>query len=100
MTSLYGALNMKAKNSIYKSVFMHNEKTFEGYTIVEVEPYDETFLNAIATPSKYDLTLEKIMKKVYKYFNENDVWLKVYTEYGQQEFLLNDFYMKKVFKLI
>ncbi|MDK1672880.1 hypothetical protein QOK74_08340 [Staphylococcus saprophyticus] len=43
MISLYNALNMKAKNSIYKSVFMQNEKTFEGYTIVEVEPYDETF---------------------------------------------------------
>ena len=100
MTSLYNALNMKAKNSIYKSVFMHNEKTFEGYIIVEIEPYDETFLNAIATSRKYDLTLEKIMKKVYKYFNEKDVWLKVYSHYGHHEYLLNEYYMKQVFKLI
>ena len=33
--SLYELLGMKAKNSIFKSVFVTEERTFEGYKIVE-----------------------------------------------------------------
>lgn len=100
MLSLYELLDMKAKNSIFKSVIITNEKTFEGYPLVEVEPYDQTFLNAIAYPKKYDETLSRIMKKVFNYFDNNDVWLSVYTEYGHSDFLLSMYYMKEVYKLI
>lgn len=95
--SLYEKLNLKAKNSILKSVFITDRKTFEGYPIVEVEPYDNTFLNAIKTPSQYDNTLDRIIKKVWDYMNGEETWLAVYTEYGHIEILLSDYYMKEFF---
>lgn len=97
--SLYDYLGMKAGKSIYKSVYVTNDLTCEGYQIVEVEAWDNHFLKQIATPSKYEITLNRIMKKVYNTF-DNDIWLKVYTEFGHREYLLSKFYMKEVFKLI
>ncbi len=94
--SLYELLGMKSKNSIFKSVFITDRHTHEGYQIVEVEPYDNTFLNAIQSVSKYDKTTDKIMKKVYEYFNGQDVWLSMYTdEFGNDEILVNEYYMKQ-----
>lgn len=93
--SLYEKLNMNAKNSILKSVFITDKKTFEGYPIVEVEPFDETFLNAIKTPSQYDNTLDRIIKKVWNYMDRKETWLAVYTEYGHIEILLSDYYMNE-----
>ena len=102
--SLYELLGMKAKNSIFKSVFVTEKRTFEGYKIVEVEAYDDTFLNAISTMAKYDKCTDRIFVKVYKYFKKNfpgeDAWIILYTEYGQSEHLLSDFFMKEVYKLI
>lgn len=95
-SSLYNLLNMKSKNSIFKSVFVTNERTYDGLQIVVAEPYDNTFLNAVKSVSQYDKTVDKIMKKVYEYFNGQDVWLKVYTdEHGQNEILVCDYYMKQ-----
>ena len=96
--SLYEILGMKAKNSVFKSVFPQNRKTLEGYEIIEVEPYDDTFLNAVATKRKYDETENRIIKKVYENFGE--CWLIFYTDYGQIEYLVNEYNVKKVWKLI
>ncbi|MEJ7218454.1 hypothetical protein [Staphylococcus gallinarum] len=98
--TLYELLGMKAKNSIFRSVIITDKKTFEGYPLVEVEPYDQTFLNAVLYPKRYEKTLDRIMKKVFNYFNNTDVWLSVYTEHGHIEFLLNEHYMREVYKLI
>ena len=94
--SLYEKLNMKTKNSILKSVIITNRETMEGYPIVEVEPYDNTFLNAIKSPTQYDNTLDRIIRKVWEYMNEKETWLIVDTdEYGHIEILLSDYYMKE-----
>lgn len=95
MITLYELKNMKAKNSIFKSVFITN-KIIEGYPVVEVEPYDQTFLNAINTINKYDNTVDRILKEVYKYFNNKTVWVRFYTEYGHNEILLSEYYVDKV----
>ena len=95
MKTLYELKNMKAKNSIFKSVFITN-KIIEGYPVVEVEPYDQTFLNAINTINKYDNTVDRILKEVYKYFNNKTVWVRFYTEYGHNEILLSEYYVDKV----
>lgn len=100
MNTLYELTGMKAKKSIFKSVVITGRKTFEGYPLVEVEPYDETFLNAIAYPKKYDETVDRIFKKVYEYFNQKSVWIALYTDYGQSEHLLSKYHMKEVYKLI
>ena len=84
---LYDILNMKAKNSIYRSVFITNRKTLEGYKIVEVEPYDDTFLRAINTVKKYDSTVDRVIKKVYD--TVGTCWIIFYTDYGQIEILVN-----------
>lgn len=95
MKTLYELKNMKSKNSILKSVFITN-KEFEGYPVVEVEPYDDTFLNATNTIRKYDNTVDRILKEVYKYFNNETVWVRFYTEYGHNEILLSEYYVEKV----
>lgn len=93
--SLYELLGMRAKNSIFKSVFVTDEYTREGYRIVEVEPYDDTFLNAISTISKFDKTTDRIFKKVYQYFKGDPVWISLYTDVSSSEYLVNAFYMKE-----
>ncbi len=95
MKTLYELKNMKAKNSIFKSVFVTN-KIIEGYPVVEVEPYDQTFLNATNTIKKYDNTVDRILKEVYKYFDNKTVWINFYTEYGHNEILLSEYYVDKV----
>lgn len=98
--TLYEKLNMKRKYSIFKSVFITGSITLEGYPLVEVEPYDDTFLNAINTSNKYDKVLDRIFKAVFDYYNQKDVWVAVYTDRGHEEFLLSEYSMKKVYKLI
>ena len=94
--NLYNLLGIKSKNSVFKSVIVTDNYTYENYQIIEVEPYDNTFLNATNTVNKYDNVIDRIMKKVYEYFNSQDVWLKVYTDnHGQIEILVNEFYMKQ-----
>lgn len=43
MKTLYEALGLKREKSIFKSVFITHKKTSEGFQIVEVEPFDDTF---------------------------------------------------------
>lgn len=96
--SLYDALEMKGENSIFKSVVITKEIA-EGYPVVEVEPYDDTFLNAIRYPSGYEKTVDKISKRVFEYFKGETVWVRFYTSYGHRERLLSEFSMKEVYKL-
>lgn len=100
MKTLYEALGLKRKNSILKSVFITDKKTSEGFPIVEVEPFDDTFLNAVKYPSLYDKTLDKILKAVYDYCG-SDIWLVIDTdEHGHSEILVSEYNMKEVFKLV
>lgn len=94
--SLYSLLEMKSKNSIMKSVFITNKKAYDGLPIIEVEPYDQTFLNATNTINKYNDTVDRIIKKVHEYFNGVEVWINVYTDnHGSIELLINDYYMSQ-----
>lgn len=95
MKTMYDILNMKAKNSIFKSVFITDRKDYFGNLIIEVEPYDDTFLNAISCVSKYDKTMERIIKKVYKLYNSQTINLTFYTDYGHTELLVNENLMKR-----
>lgn len=95
--TLYNLKSMKQENSVLRSVFFTDRKTSEGYQIVEVEPYDQTFLNAVKRD--YDKMETYIMKEVYK-FMDRDVWLIFYTDHGKREFLINDYYMKEFYKLV
>lgn len=89
MKTLYEILNMNRKNSILKSVTITNTSTGEGYPIVEVEPYDNTFLNAISTIKNYDGTVDRIIEKVRDYYNDKPFWLSVSTDnYGHIEMLV------------
>lgn len=89
MKTLYEILNMNHKNSILKSVTFTNTATEEGYPIVEVEPYDDTFLNAINTIKKYDDTIDRIIEKVRDYYNGKPFWLSISTDnYGHSEMLV------------
>lgn len=89
MKTLYEILNMNRKNSILKSVTITNSLTMEGYPIVEVEPYDNTFLNAINTVKKYDDTIDRIIEKVRDYYNGKSFWLSVSTDnYEHNEMLV------------
>ena len=97
MKTLYNLKGMKQKNSVLKSVFVTDRVTGEGYQIIEVEPYDQTFLNVI--DRDYENTKTYIMKEVYK-FMERDTWLIFYTDYGREEYLINDYYMKEFYKLV
>lgn len=98
--TLYEKLNMKRKYSIFKSVFITGIKTFEGVPLVEVEPYDDTFINAINTDDKYENVTDRIFKAVFEYYNRQDVWIAVYTDRGNFEDLLTEYTMKEVYKLI
>lgn len=100
MKTLYEALGLKREKSIFKSVAITDKKTSEGFSIVEVEPFDDTFLNAIKYPSLYDKTLDKILKAVYNYCGA-DMWLIIDTdEYGHSEILVSEYNMKEVYHLI
>lgn len=95
-TSLYNLLNMKRDKSIFKSVFITGSKSYEGLPIVDVEPYDQTFINAISTVNKYDDTIDRIMVAVYDYFNRDEVWMRVFTEdFGSIEILISEYSMKQ-----
>ena len=89
MKTLYEILNMNRKNSILKSVTITNSLTAEGYPIVEAEPYDDTFLNAISTIEKYDDAVDRIIEKARDYYNDKSFWLSVSTDnYGHIELLV------------
>lgn len=87
--TLYDVLGMKRKNSIFKSVFVTNEKTSEGFRIVEVEPYDDTFLNATTTVKKYDDTIDRIVAKLKEMYTE-PLWVVIDEDnFGHIEVLIN-----------
>lgn len=96
--SLYEKLNIKNDDSIYKSVYVHNEYTEEGYPVVEVEANDGFFLDAIRTRCKYIKVRNQIMKKVYKYMkkrNIDETWITFYTRYGREDHLLYEEFMRE-----
>ena len=94
--TLYELMGMKSKNSVFRSVFVTNSRTHDGLQIIEVEPYDQTFLNQTSSVSKYDKTVDRIMKAIYHYFNGKETWLKIYTDnHGGHEILVNEYYMKQ-----
>ncbi|MGV2929341.1 hypothetical protein RW115_12140 [Macrococcus capreoli] len=97
--SLYEILNIKKEDSVYKSVFIHEEDyTEEGYRIVEVEASDGFFQDAIRTKYMYLKVRNQIMKKVYKYMKKqgiDDTWITFYTKYGREDFLLHEEFMKE-----
>ena len=87
--TLYDVLGMKHKNSIFKSVFVTNEKTYEGFRVVYVEPYDKTFLNATATVKKYDDTIDRITTKLKEMYTE-PLWIAIDEDnFGRIEVLIN-----------
>lgn len=87
--TLYDILNMKRKYSILKSVSICNTGTEEGYPIIEVEPYDDTFLNAISTVEKYDNTIDRIIDKLRDCYGDTPFWLSISTDnYGHTEMLV------------
>lgn len=63
---LYNVLGMKTKNSIFKSYAI---KTFEGDSHanvrIEVEPYDDTFINAVERHGS-DYIFNQLEKKLIK----------------------------------
>lgn len=91
--TMYELKGLKAKNSILKSVVVTDERDCFENRIIEVEPYDDTFLNAIKTPSKYDDTVDRILKSVYKMFPGETSNVAFYTDYGHIEIYVNDFWM-------
>lgn len=91
--TMYELKGMKAKNSIFRSVVVTDKRDYAGNRIIEVEPYDDTFLNAIKTPSKYDDTIDRILKSVYKMFQGETSNVTLYTDYGHREIYVNDFWM-------
>lgn len=93
--TLYEILGMKAKNSIFKSVVVTDKKTSEGFQIVEIEPYDQTFLNATSSVNKYDNATDRIFKKIYDLLGK-DVWVIIDTDqFGHSEHLLSEYNMKQ-----
>lgn len=86
---LYDILGLKRKNSIFKSVVVTNEKTYEGFRVVYVEPYDKTFLNATSTVKKYDDTIDRITDKLKEVYTE-PLWVVVDEDnFGHIEILIN-----------
>ncbi|WP_283589480.1 hypothetical protein [Staphylococcus nepalensis] len=63
MLNLYKLMNYKRKNSILKSVNILSPKLNESFRIVEIEPYDQTGVNALdGTPAAYDRAIETVKK--------------------------------------
>ncbi len=71
--SLYEKLNIKNEDSIYKSVYIHDDHTEEGYPVVEIEANDVFFQYSIRTRCKYIKVRNQIMKKVYKYMKKRNI---------------------------
>lgn len=83
--TLYSVLGLKSKNSIYKSVFITGKFSDRGLPIVEVEPWDNTFLNAVSTATKYSNTVDKIITKVVETIGS--ACIVFYTdEWGTKEY--------------
>lgn len=86
---LYDILGLKRKHSIFRSVVVTNEKTYEGFRVVYVEPYDKTFLNATSTVKKYDDTIDRITDKLKEVYTE-PLWVIVDEDnFGHIELLVN-----------
>lgn len=95
LPTLYEVKNMKGKNSIWKSVVLSDIR-YDNRPVVQVEPYDDTFLNAIATVKKYDKTVDRIIDKIWEYYKGEEVIIQFFTEWGHMEIELSDFYMNEI----
>ena len=98
MATLYEILKIKRKESVLKSACIHGTYSFEGYPIIEIEAYDDTFLNSTQFPSGKDRTHEYFKKTIKQnantiksYFNlETDAfYVKDYSTFNRHyEFLI------------
>lgn len=66
--TLYELIGLKRKNSVLKSVMINSNKN-EVYSgcHIEVEAYDDTFVNATRYPSQQDRTCEAIENAIIKH---------------------------------
>lgn len=107
--NLYELLGLKRKNSVLKSVVLADCLTVEGYPLVEVEAYDDTFLNATRTSNMADKTHEYIVSMLIKnkdqvkehyakrfVMDASLVWLADYSSFGRHLHRLVDLDNNKV----
>lgn len=80
MISLYDLIGMKKKNSVLKSVVINKDKN-NTYSkcYIEVEAYDDTFINATRYPSGQDRTYDVITKAVIKYQDKIKEYINDYS---------------------
>lgn len=79
--SLYDLVGMKRKNSVLKSVFINSNKR-EAYSLcsIDVEAYDDTFLNATKYPSLQDKTYDTITNAIIKYQDKIKEYINDYSD--------------------
>jgi hypothetical protein len=83
--TLYDRLNMKAKNSVLKSVFIKENVRYcgeSGYTHFTVECYDETFENAMYRDE--DKLQKYIINKAKKYIGHRKAFITFYSTVSGQ----------------
>lgn len=96
--SLYDLLNMTHKNSVLKSVFVHPTLDEDNNLIVEVETYDNTFLNVVnGSANRKDQVFEYINNTLIDNFNT----IKDYTNlqingFRVTHYSLFDYHMENV----
>lgn len=66
--TLYDLIGMKRKNSVLKSVVL-NSNANAAYSLcpIEVEAYDDTFINNTMYPSQQDRTYDVITRAIVKH---------------------------------
>lgn len=80
MASLYEILQIKRKESLLKSAFIYGNYSFEGYPIIEIEAYDDTFLNSTQFPSGKDRTHEYFKKTIKQNANTIKSYFNLKTD--------------------
>ena len=78
--SLYDLIGMKRKNSVLKSVMINKDKN-NTYSkcYIEVEAYDDTFINATRYPSGQDKVYDVITKAIIKYQDKIKEYINDYS---------------------
>ena len=77
--SLYDLIGMKRKNSVLKSVFINKDKNTYSKCYIEVEAYDDTFINATRYPSGQDKVYDVITKAIIKYQDKIKEYINDYS---------------------
>ena len=78
--SLYDLIGMKRKNSVLKSVMINKDKN-NTYSkcYIEVEAYDDTFINATRYPSGQYKVYDVITKAIIKYQDKIKEYINDYS---------------------